>query len=278
MNNGSNPGEIYTQETERSEKNEDSEQESRKKQKRSDLIARIMAIVAALLLWFYVYSLGDAEAEYAEKTLMLKIEVRGLESLKTNRLGIDNMDFDQVSLTVSGEKKAIGNVKDGDIVAYINIDKEIADPGSYQFPVRFDTGSLSVTKVEQSVSEVTVRIDKSTSRSFDVSGGNVHLSGWTLPEGFVIDDVRTVNVDKIVVAGMTLELEKIKEIRVSSVSSMLITEKGNMKTDAQIELYDQQGNAINTDHLTITAYSGGKIVEDIVIGFTVNAQNPKSAK
>jgi len=235
----------------------------------------LAAFVVAFLLWFYVSSTVAENIEYAEKNLDLEIQYEGTEILSENELGIEQSDFDMVTITIYGEKSVVDKIKQRDVRAYVDVsDEDITEAGEYKFEIKFDTGKLKgITRTYQSISNVELTIDKVKSQEFPISSTNISLSGWTLDKGYTISSDKSVNINQIVIEGMTLALDNIKSIKIESVSVNVISGAAKKETDAKVVLYDAQGKVIDSDDFVINAYfvkgADKTEVKDIKVSFEV---------
>ena len=235
----------------------------------------LAAFLVAFLLWFYVSSTAAENVEYAEKNLDLEIHYESVELLTENELGIEQSDFDMVTITIYGEKSVVDKIKQRDVKAYVDVsDKDITEAGEYKFDIKFDTGKIKgITRTYQSVNSVNLKIDKKDSYVRAVDSSMISLSGWTLDKGYTISENKTVNIHEIVIEGMTLDLDNIKSVKIESVSVNVISGTAKKETDAKIVLYDAQGKVIDGDEFVIKAYlvkDGVKTeVKDIKVSFEV---------
>ena len=235
----------------------------------------LAAFAVAFLLWFYVSSTMTENVEYIEKNLDLEIQYESTQILTELGLGIERSDFDIVTMTVYGEKTVVEKIKNKDIKAYVDIsDEEITEAGLYNFSVKFDTGKLKgISCTYQSLESINLTIDKKTSQEFPISSTNISLSGWTLDKGYVVSQDKSVNINQVVIEGMTLDLQNIKTVKIESVSVNVISGAAKKETDARIVLYDSQGKVIDNSDFVIKAFfiEKGNVseVNDIRISFEV---------
>ena len=101
------------------------------------IVLWLAAFVSAFLLWFYVSSSVAENVDYIEKNLDLHIEYEGLQTINEYDLGIEQTDFDIVTITIYGEKSVVESIKVKDVKAYVDIsDKEITEAGEYKFDIK----------------------------------------------------------------------------------------------------------------------------------------------
>lgn len=235
----------------------------------------LAAFAVAFLLWFYVSSTMTENVEYIEKNLDLEIQYESTQILTELGLGIEQSDFDMVTMTVYGEKTVVEKIKNKDIKAYVDIsDENITEAGLYKFNVKFDTGKIKgISCTYQSLESINLTIDKNTSQEFPISSTNISLSGWTLDKGYVVSQNKSVNINQVVIEGMTLDLQNIKTVKIESVSVNVISGAAKKETDARIVLYDSQGKVIDNSDFVIKAFfiEKGNVseVNDIRISFEV---------
>lgn len=238
----------------------------------------LAAFAAAFLLWFYASSTITENVEYSEKNLDLQIEYEKTEILTELGLGVEQSDFDIVTITVYGEKSVVDKINNKDIKAYVDIsDVDIKKEGLYEFDVKFDTGKLKgITRTYQSLESVNLTIDKKTSQEFPISSSNISLSGWTLDKGYAISKNKSVNINQVLIEGMTLDLQNIKTVKIESVSVNVISGTAKKETDAKVVLYDAQGKVIDSEDFVIKAFFIEKgvstEVKDIRVSFEVVKQ------
>ena len=235
----------------------------------------LAAFAAAFLLWFYVSSSAAENVEYSEKTLDLEIQYEGSESLNEFGLGVEQSDFDIVTVTIYGEKTVVDKLKQKDVRAYVDVsDKDISEAGEYKFDIKFDTGKLKgITRTYQSVDSVNLKIDKRVVDVRTVKSDMISLSGWTLDKGYEISQNKSVNINEIEIDGMQLDIDKIDAIKIESVSVNVISGAAKKETDAKIVLYDAQGKVMDSDDFVIKAYFVKGVerneVKDIRVSFEV---------
>ena len=235
----------------------------------------LAAFAVAFLLWFYVSSSMTEDVEYIEKNLSLEIQYEGTEILNEHDLGVEQSDFDIVTITVYGEKSVVEGLGNKDIKAYVDIsDEEVTKAGLYKFNVKFDTGKIKgISCTYQSLESINLTIDKKTSQEFPISSSNIYLSGWTLDKGYVISKNKSVNINQVVIEGMTLDLQNIKTVKIESVSVNVISGSAKKETDAKVVLYDAHGKVIDGADFEIKAFIIEKgvatEVRDIRVSFEV---------
>lgn len=127
-----------------------------------DIFPKILSIVAAVILWFYVV---DIRTTIEEKV------VSGIPVLIQNFDSEANLDVisgreHTVEVTVSGIKNDIERITQQDIVVTADMNG-IKTAGTYKLDLNV-TSPSGITVISKSSSEITVTVDKTTSRHIPV--------------------------------------------------------------------------------------------------------------
>lgn len=179
-----------------------------KRSKRTDLIARILAILAALLLWAYVTTTNSTTEE--RNFSLVPVTYRE-ESILKNEYGliVQSINIDTLNVTLMGNKTDVRQLTASDVKAYVNLGS-ITRAGEYELDVYVDVPS-GTTCVAQTVDKVMVSVDKPATKTLPLSSDNVVLSGWSLDKDCFFGDI-TLNAEAIIIEGPTLELEKVADV------------------------------------------------------------------
>ncbi len=187
----------------------------------SDTVAKILSILAAIILWFYVIDVQTTQ--YEKDFYAVPVSVENFDT--EQKLDIISGRENTIDVTLRGTKAQINSLKLSDIVASVDL-TGISEAGSYELAVSIITPT-GISVVDKSVNYVNLEIDKTVGKTIKIelketyslydgyqlgesviSPGYVYISG---PE----DLVSTVN--KAVVA---LNLGNIKNT---------VTSKGEIK-------------------------------------------------
>lgn len=137
-----------------------------KKMKNQNLIAKIMSIVIAILLWSYVMTIENPD----ERRVIRNIRVKFLnaETLRDSDNQLMTPDEQFVNVTLRGKKNELERVSPDMISA--TIDLQGYEAGSKRIPIDVNPEGLSsLVNIEGvSPSSILVNIDKVVSRDFEV--------------------------------------------------------------------------------------------------------------
>lgn len=209
-----------------------------KRSKRTDLVARILAILAAILLWVYV---STTNSTTEEQTFSLVPVTYREESILKNEYGliVQSINIDTLNVTLEGLKTDIRSITASDVKAYVNLGG-ITEAGEYTLDVYVDVPS-GTTCVAQTVDKVVVSVDKPSSKSLPLSADKVELSGWSLDKDCFFGDI-SLNADTIVLEGPTLALEKVADIKVRT--DMIGSANASFTATASVHFIDAEGDVI----------------------------------
>lgn len=127
-----------------------------------DIFPKVLSIVAAVILWFYVV---DIRTTIEEKV------VSGIPVIIQNFDSEANLDVisgreHTVEVTVSGIKNDIEKITQSDIVVTADMNG-IKTAGTYKLDINV-TSPSGITVINKSSSDITVTVDKTTSRHFPI--------------------------------------------------------------------------------------------------------------
>jgi len=218
-----------------------------KRNKTLDNIMLIVSLLAALVLWVYVY---NSENTTAEKTFnLVSIEKKNADALfEEYDLVVQYMNIDTINVSLMGSKDAINKIEISDIKAYINL-SGISEAKEYTLDVMVDVPE-GITCVSQTVHTVDVQVDRSASKEFPITSDNVILNGWTLENGYRFGDIST-NISKVVLEGASNDIAKVSSIGV--VTGAMGNVKNHATVNCSLVLLDESGNPLDLPGLHVRA-------------------------
>ena len=174
----------------------------------SNLIIKILCVLAAFILWIYVMSVESPEFETTFSHIVVQLE--NAESLVTEKnLAIYNGYGTMVDVTLSGKKSVLSKIKEEDIVATVDV-SIVESVGRYPCQIRVDTPA-GCKLVGISQESIYVYADKSQSISVDLVEQRENTK---LPEGCYTGAFEFA-VDKVTVTGPSNVLSRIEYAAVS---------------------------------------------------------------
>ena len=172
-----------------------------KSAKHENLIAKILCVLAAVVLWFYV-TIADNTTD--EKTFTgISVDIRNLDRIEET-LGlslISGYDY-TVDITVRGTRSELNRLDIEDISAYIDA-KDISAAGEYTLPIRTSLPN-GVTTGNMSVNYITIYVDKRTTISVPIEV----LTSQTIESDYTLGTPE-LNIETVNVTGPEEELAKI---------------------------------------------------------------------
>ncbi len=146
-----------------------------KKLKQSNLMPKILSLVIAILLWFYVMNVVDPQTRRSFKNVPVRIE--GLQDLRRRGLTLMNTGDIHVNLELQGNRSYMDRVNSSNIQAYINL--EGLRKGEQSIPIHVTNYNDNVKVVGKDPLSVVLSIEENTSIREEVEKKNIK----TLPEG-----------------------------------------------------------------------------------------------
>lgn len=205
-----------------------------------NIAAKILCVLAAVILWFYVVGTNTTIEEKVLENVA--VAVRGAETLESE-LGlsvISGHDY-TVNLTLQGARSDIDSIRADDITAYVDV-SEIETSGEHTLNVMVDTPK-GISVIGQSVSIIRVYADKSISVSVPVQVETRYSIESTYSMGTAEPSFKTV-----IVTGPESELDKIDHAKV-------VLELGRidrtMTSTGILELVGKDGAVINNPYVKL---------------------------
>ncbi len=207
----------------------------------SSFAAKIVCVIAAVIVWFYVS--GDQSITYEK-------EFRGVE-IKYNMGALNEKGYTIISgknttvdVTVTGTRREVNSISAEDIVATIDLSR-INTSGEYSVEIEVTApGNTNVKDVYPY--ELKLYIDTPTKKSFkvDVDVHNVAMSDSTLKIRNYI-----LSVGEVWVTGPEEEVNKIAGAKVDLDFSGERISDSVSRTGVMIKLYDKDGKIYNNAYV-----------------------------
>ncbi len=202
------------------------------------IIAKVLCVLAAVVLWFYVVG---TDSSTDETTISgVAIEVRGIELIQeVQGLSVISGYDCVVDVTVRGAKSSIKHLDVEDIKAYVEA-VDITEAGEYALEVHTTLPS-GVTLAGQSANFINIYVDKRTTVSIPVK----------VEPSFTIESTYTLgtpepSIEMVNVSGPAEELEKISSA-VVSLDLGRVTK--TMTATGKLELVDESGARITNPYV-----------------------------
>lgn len=206
----------------------------------TELIAKILCVIAAFCLWIYVMQVESPE--YEQTFTHIVVNLTNTDELVSNKgLAIYNGYGTMIDVTLSGKKSVVSRLEEKDIVATADV-SAIEEGGSrYDCPITIDVPA-GCQLVGMSQTTISVYFDEAAQIAVDLSERRENTN---LPEN-CYTGVIDFPVDKVTVKGPSKVLESIEkavvQLDLSGVASTVsLTEP--------IVLVDKNGKEIESPYI-----------------------------
>ncbi len=201
----------------------------------NNLMSKVVALVLAILLWFFV----TIEVDVSNFTITREVPVT-LMNLSTDLVAMNEEDF-SVTVKLTGRKSALQSIQTSDIT--VRADMNNRSEGTHQVPVIVTVPEVAtLTSVTPATIEIDLEAMISTNFKIDVV-----LEG-ALPEGFAASErVKTVPTDVMIRGPRSI----INEIRTVEAYVDISEAEGTFTSTVPLLLFDHNGTQIISDKLTL---------------------------
>lgn len=207
----------------------------------------IVSLLCSLVMWAYVSSLDPTDKEIPISGI--EVEFRGQDELLADRnLSISNVDTQNVSIVVRGERSNITKLKSSDIKAVIDV-SNITQPNDMtwayklEFPDYVDENDITV--VRKSPETINFTVVQNAKKTVEVKGS---FEG-TIAEGCVAEEF-VFEPSAIVIEGPEAVINKIDHAWVTFGKDQTIESTYIEETD--FTLMDANGNACSKEGLMLS--------------------------
>jgi YbbR domain-containing protein len=220
-------------------KNENTKPHSSVKSK--DLLAKIICVIFAIFLWFYVVSSQKIIDERKFTAVPIKLErVNMLADADGNKMSvIEGLDY-TVDIVLTGTLGELNRLDYDDIIAYVDM-SSVTEAGEQILEVNTRIpGSLTVK--EMSTSAVSIYVDRTGTRSYEIA---VEPVGYSLESGYIMEEP-VATPAKVTVSGPLSVLEKISSGKVDVVCGNLTN---SIEVKGSVYLVDENDEAVDARYL-----------------------------
>ena len=208
----------------------------------NNLWPKIICILAALLVWFYVS--GEKSINFEKEFYNIPVSFDSLEAIKNNNMGIVSGVDSVVNVTISGTRSDVNRIKLDDLRASCDL-SEITVPGRYSVPILCDSpGGTAVISVIPST--ITIYVDESSEKSVPVEAKLV--KGGTANLGYRIDKLEP-SEGTVTITGPKGEIEKIEKAMVDVVLDSGV--ERSVKWMGEVYLVDYDGQKYSNHYIGI---------------------------
>lgn len=211
--------------------------------RKNDMFTRLLSLLCAFLLWFYVVDSEDIENELP--VTQFPVEFTGVELLANNDLIIVEGARRNVAFEIKGRTSTLSDI-DLDLIRATADLSSIHSPGSYDIQYQIST-SIPGISFNKLISSVRVVVDRMTTKSIPI---DLTLTGQ-MAEGYVLDGY-TIKPDAVSVTGPQSVLDTIK---VAGASYDISELEESTEATVGYTLIDAEGNEVKSSYMSINTPS-----------------------
>lgn len=203
----------------------------------------VISVIISIIVWINLSLSNDNESTTTISNIPIQINLS--DEAVDNGLQIFSGDDQTASVTVSGNRVALGSTTSDDIVVSAQTAGTITRSGTYPL-------SLTASKVDSSdnfeitssvsPSVITIFVDYARKTSFDIE----NKIKYSVADGYHADV--TLSYDKVTIQGPQTEMSKIASVAIEGNISGELTESTELECD--IKLYDSSGSELTDNMFT----------------------------
>lgn len=219
----------------------------------NNLSLKIVSAVFAVILWTVIVNIYDPNTSYTFSNIT--VQLVNTQCLTEKNYTFEVVDGGKISVTVSGPKSVVTDLKTSDIAATADLSKVTAftDYVDIQVQVVKDGQVLNNVEAVPRTSALKLSIENRDTNTYAV---NVNTTG-TPANGYAVAST-TTSPTYIKVTGPTSLVEGVASVGVDvDVSGA----KGTVNTQSDINMYDSDGNIIANEELEMSSETADVIVE-----------------
>ena len=203
----------------------------------------VFSLLISLTIWVYMSYGNSSDTNVTLSNIPIQIELS--DEARNSGLQIFSGAEQTASITVTGSRATLGSVTESDVTVTAAANT-ISSSGSYTLPVSATkTNPSSNFQLTSTVvpSTINVVVDYLRESTFQIQENVV----YKVADGYYAST--SLATKSIVISGPQTEISKID--KVSAIAEISGTLTDSSTTDANIVLYDKDGNEMSTDLLTM---------------------------
>lgn len=205
----------------------------------------ILSVLISIVIWINMSLSSDNQSTATISNIPIDVSLS--EDAKNNGLQIFSGLDQAASVTVSGNRVALGSIDTNDIIVSAPTAGTITAPGSYPLSLtarKLNSGDNFEIISSVSPSVITVFFDYERKSNFEVE----NKVNYSVADGYHADV--TLNYDKVKIEGPQTEVSKIASVCIEGdIGGELVKDT---KLECDVKLYDADGNEIVSNMLTLS--------------------------
>ncbi|WP_408070008.1 YbbR-like domain-containing protein [Butyrivibrio sp. JL13D10] len=217
----------------------------------ANLGLKIASLLFAALLWFLVTNISDPVDSVRFSNV--PVTLRNTNSITDNNQVYQVLDDSDVISTVSvyAPRSIVDSLSKDNIVAIADLENTTNINGTYFVAITLQTNKYynQIQSISGSIDAVQLSIENRASKTLAISA----TTTGTLTDGYIIGDVVT-DQNQIRITGPESVVESVKDAQVNVEVTGYTT---NIGTNAEIHLYNEDGDEVSKDSLKLSSSSVG---------------------
>ena len=214
----------------------------------ASLVLKIISLLCAILLWFYV---SEVESPTSEKKIeAVTVTLRNKDILMTETgLSVLSDSLYDTNVVLSGKKSTLNKINYEDITATVDLSK-LSEPGTYELQINV-VAPQGTSVVSTNPRFITVSIDKTISHPFDIETKLSYSTTYEMGE-CIITDSQSKPISAVTVSGPATDIARIDKV-VAKADFGTINSSVKAKTD--LVCLDINGEEITSTSIKLTPNS-----------------------
>jgi len=213
-----------------------------------DKYMRILSVFIAIIIWGVVVTLISTEAESTVDSVPITME-QSQAVLSNMGLSVIEMETTTATLTVEGERLAVGSLTSDDFIVVVQTES-VNGPGLYSLPLtaykRSADDRYQIIEGSLSPNSVEVKLDLVVDQKMNIE---IELEEMAVADGYIAQDAYCTPA-QVTLSGPEEALSQVVRVAVKHVFNEEVDEASRFTE--QILLYDKNGEIIEDDHITLS--------------------------
>ena len=171
-------------------------------------VLRIVSLLCAILLWFYVSAVESPTSEKTIDSVAVSLRNKDVMMAETGLSVISDGVF-EANIVLAGKKSTLNKIDYEDITATVDLSK-LTEAGTHELPISVVAPS-GTTLVSTNPRYITVSVDKTVSKSLDIETDLYYSSTYDIGD-CVITDTQSKALTTATVSGPATEVERVHRV------------------------------------------------------------------
>lgn len=225
----------------------DSDGSVKNQNKKGSWLPKIMSVVAAIVLWLYVFQAVEYEKTFSGIPIEIVDNFDG-----SSGLGVVSNSTITVDVTLSGTKSNIDGIDASDIRAFVDL-SDVNSADIYTRSVEVEVNG-NVDVVSKSVEQMKLEVDKTVEKSIDkINIRKIYnrQEPYELGEILLTDDAGNP-ITEFILTGPETDLLAVESAVVElDLGNVKNSVESKVKTEYALTLYDSSDNRIDTKYISV---------------------------